>query len=133
MKQRGQLTQNLWRTMWLLSLAYLVFRGAELFADGSGVVLWLLSIAPFSLFLIGVARDSLHWVIWFCLLLLFYFVIAVEAVFARPNNILVVAALADIVLLFSVCTAYIRFRGRELRHVPDHDADLAHDQNLEQE
>ena len=71
--------------------------------------------AEFILFLFGVSRDNLQWIIWYCLLLLFYFVGAVEDVFARPNNLIVVSGLIIIVLLFSVCTAYIRFRGRERR------------------
>ena len=74
-------------------------------------------MAPIILFLFGVARDSLQWLIWYCLLLLFYFVSAVEDVFARPDNLVVVSGLVIVVLLFSVCTAYIRFRGRELRVV----------------
>jgi uncharacterized membrane protein len=115
MTARGQLTSTLWIALWLLSAGYLTFRGGEVFAAGGGFALWLLSMAPLLLFLIGVARDSLQWIIWFCLLLLFYFVVAVEAVFARPNDLLVVGALVDLILLFSVCTAYIRYRGRELR------------------
>jgi uncharacterized membrane protein len=115
MTARGQKTSALWIALWLLSAGYLGFRGGEVFAAGGGLALWLLSMAPLLLFLIGVARDSLQWIIWFCLLLLFYFVVAVEAVFARPNNLLVVGALIDLILLFSVCTAYIRYRGRELR------------------
>ena len=77
--------------------------------------LWLASVTPIILFLFGISRDNLQWIIWYCLLLLFYFVSAVEDVFARPNNLIVVSGLIIIVLLFSVCTAYIRFRGRERR------------------
>ena len=123
MTARGQLTSTLWIALWSLSAGYLAFRGGEVFAAGGGLALWLLSMAPLLLFLIGVARDSLQWIIWFCLLLLFYFVVAVEAVFARPNNLLVVGALIDLILLFSVCTAYIRYRGRELRASADANAD----------
>lgn len=116
---RGQLTNALWIAFWLLTAGYICFRGGEVFAAGGGTALWLLSMAPIMLFLLGVARDSLQWMIWFCLLLLFYFVVGVEAVFARPNNIMVTGALIDLVLLFSVCTAYIRYRGRELRATSD--------------
>ncbi|PDH38076.1 MAG: hypothetical protein CNF01_02320 [Halieaceae bacterium MED-G27] len=119
MTPRGHLTGPLWIALWCLSAGYLSLRGGEVFAAGGGWALWLLSMAPLLLFLVGVARDSLQWIIWFCLLLLFYFVVAVEAVFARPNNLLVVGALADLILLFSVCTAYIRYRGRELRASAD--------------
>ena len=123
MTARGQLTSTLWIALWSLSAGYLAFRRGEVVAAGGGLALWLLSMAPLLLFLIGVARDSLQWIIWFCLLLLFYFVVAVEAVFARPNNLLVVGALIDLILLFSVCTAYIRYRGREIRASADANAD----------
>lgn len=113
--KRGSLTGNLWLFLWVLSFA-LIGQGAfEVIELGGRWPLWLASVAPIILFLFGVSRDNLQWIIWYCLLLLFYFVSAVEDVFARPNNLIVVSGLIIIVLLFSVCTAYIRFRGRERR------------------
>ena len=113
--QRGSLTGNLWWSLWVLSVALISQGALEVIELGGRWPLWVASVAPIILFLFRVARDNLQWIIWYCLLLLFYFVSAVEDVFARPNNVIVVSGLVIIVLLFSVCTAYIRFRGRERR------------------
>mgnify|MGYP002620340475 CR=1 FL=1 len=115
MVPRGKLTQALWQVIWLLSLGLIAQGWLEVSELGARWPVWLLSIAPLLLFLIGVARDNLHWLIWYCLLLLFYFISSVEDVFARPNNLVVVSGLIIVVLLFSACTAYLRFRGREKR------------------
>ena len=113
--KRGSLTGNLWLFLWVLSFALIGQGALEVIELGGRWPLWVASVAPIILFLFGVSRDNLQWIIWYCLLLLFYFVSAVEDVFARPNNLTVVSGLIIIVLLFSVCTAYIRFRGRERR------------------
>ena len=115
MTPRGMLTGRLWATLWILSAGLIIQGGLELFELGARWPVWLISIAPLLLFLIGVARDNLHWLIWYCLLLLFYFISAVEDAFARPHNPIVMSGLVIVVLLFSVCTAYLRFRGREKR------------------
>lgn len=115
--ERSALTRKLWLSLWLLSAALIAQGALEVVQLGARWPLWLASVAPIILFLFGVARDSLQWIIWYCLLLLFYFVSAVEDVFARPNDLVVVSGLVIVVLLFSVCTAYIRFRGRERRVV----------------
>ena len=113
--KRGSLTGNLWLFLWVLSFALIGQGALEVIELGGRWPLWVASVAPIILFLFGVSRDNLQWIIWYCLLLLFYFVSAVEDVFARPNNLIFVSGLIIIVLLFSVCTAYIRFRGRERR------------------
>lgn len=115
MMPRGKLTSRLWILIWVLSVALITQGALEVFELGARWPVWLLSVAPLLLFLIGVSRDSLHWLIWYCLLLLFYFISAVEDTFARPNNPIVVSGLVIVILLFSACTAYIRFRGREKR------------------
>ncbi len=115
--ERSSLTRRLWLSLWGLSAALIAQGALEVVEFGARWPLWLASMAPIILFLFGVARDSLQWIIWYCLLLLFYFVSAVEDIFARPNNWVVVSGLVIVVLLFSVCTAYIRFRGRERRVV----------------
>ena len=113
--KRGSLTGNLWLSLWVLSVALIGQGALEVIELGGRWPLWVASVAPIILFLFGVSRDNLQWIIWYCLLVLFYFVSAVEDVFARPNNLIAVSGLIIIVLLFSVCTAYIRFRGRERR------------------
>ena len=115
--ERGSLTGHLWVSLWVLSAALIGQGALEVIELGGRWPLWLASVAPIILFLFGVSRDNLQWIIWYCLLLLFYFVSAVEDVFARPNNIIVISGLVIIVLLFAVCTAYVRFRGRERRAV----------------
>ena len=115
MTPRGKLTGRLWATLWILSAGLIIQGGLEVFELGARWPVWLISIAPLLLFLIGVARDNLHWLIWYCLLLLSYFISAVEDAFARPHNSIVISGLVIVVLLFSVCTAYLRFRGREKR------------------
>ena len=115
--ERGSLTRTLWLSMWALSAALIGQGALEVLELGGHWPLWLASVAPIILFLFGVSRDSLQWIIWYCLLLLFYFVSAVEDVFARPNNLIAVSGLVIVVLLFSVSTAYIRFRARERRTV----------------
>ena len=122
MMPRGALTGRLWVIIWVLSLALIAQGALEVFELGARWPVWLLSVAPLLLFLIGVARDSLHWLIWYCLLLLFYFISAVEDTFARPQNVIVVSGLVIVVLLFSACTAYIRFRGREKRALEESDS-----------
>ena len=109
------MTGKLWLALWILSGALIGQGALEVIELGARWPLWLASVTPIILFLFGVSRDSLQWMIWYCLLLLFYFVSAVEDVFARSNNLIVVSGLVIVVLLFSVCTAYIRFRGRERR------------------
>jgi len=114
MMERGVLTGWLWIALWVLSGA-LVLQRLELLQLGARWPVWVLSVLPLLVFLVGVAKDNLVWLIWYCLLLLFYFISAVEDTFARPNNIIVVSGLVITVLLFCVCTAYLRFRGREKR------------------
>ena len=115
MMERGFLTRWLWIALWVLSGALVLQGGLELLQLGARWPVWVLSVLPLLVFLVGVAKDNLVWLIWYCLLLLFYFISAVEDTFARPNNIIVVSGLVIIVLLFCVCTAYLRFRGREKR------------------
>jgi len=115
MIERGVLTGWLWIALWVLSGALVLQGGLELLQLGARWPVWVLSVLPLLVFLVGVAKDNLVWLIWYCLLLLFYFISAVEDTFARPNNIIVVSGLVITVLLFCVCTAYLRFRGREKR------------------
>ena len=115
MIERGVFTGWLWIALWVLSGALVLQGGLELLQLGARWPVWVLSVLPLLVFLVGVAKDNLVWLIWYCLLLLFYFISAVEDTFARPNNVIVVSGLVITVLLFCVCTAYLRFSGREKR------------------
>ena len=88
MMERGVLTRWLWIALWILSGALVLQGGLELLQLGARWPVWVLSVLPLLVFLVGVAKDNLVWLIWYCLLLLFYFISAVEDTFARPNNCL---------------------------------------------
>ena len=112
---RGRLNFALWSVMWLSWLGFV----AQLAADVerfSGT--WLLSglrSAPLLFFLWAAFTDSMRLFIWFELVLLFYFISAVEAAFAYQADVLSIAGLALVVINFTACMLYIRYRGRELR------------------
>ena len=112
---RGRLTSALWILLWLAWLGFL----AQQAADGerlSGTRLLIgLRGAPLVFFLWAALTDSMRLFIWFELVLLFYFISAVEAAFAYQADILSIAGLALVVINFTACMLYIRYRGRELR------------------
>ena len=68
-----------------------------------------------TLFSLGGDTRFSQAVYWFDLILLFYFISAVEAVFAYQADGLSVAGLTLVVTLFISCMLYIRYRGRETR------------------
>ena len=70
---------------------------------------------PLLCFLWAATLDSPKLFIWFDLILLFYFISAVEAVFAYQADGLSVAGLTLVVTLFVSCMLYIRYRSREIR------------------
>ena len=69
--KRGAVTGALWLSIWVLSLALIAQGAIEVLQLGARWPVWLVSISPLLLFLVGVAHDSLQWLIWYCLLLLF--------------------------------------------------------------
>ena len=112
---RGRLTSALWILMWLTWLGFVAQQAADV-ARFSGT--WLLiglRGAPLVFFLWAALTDSMRLFIWFELVLLFYFISAVEAAFAYQADILSIAGLALVVINFTACMLYIRYRGRELR------------------
>ena len=79
---RGRLTLSLWSLMWLTWLGFVAQQAADV-ERFSGT--WLLSglrSAPLLFFLWAAFTDSMRLFIWFELVLLFYFISAVEAAFA---------------------------------------------------
>ena len=114
-QKRGQLSQALWWLMWLSWFGLLVHQAADVERFAGTWALTGLRCLPLLCFLWAVTRDSLKLFIWFDLILLFYFISAVEAVFAYQADGLSVAGLMLVVTLFISCMLYIRYRGRETR------------------
>ena len=112
---RGGLTRSMWWLMSLTWLGLLLQQSADVERFSGTLALVGLRCLPLFLFLWCVSRDSLRLLIWYELVLLFYFISAVEAVFAYQGDWLSVAGLVLVVLQFTFCLIYIRYRGREMR------------------
>ena len=112
---RGRLTSALWILMWLTWLGFVAQQAADVERFSGTWLLIGLRGAPLVFFLWAALTDSMRLFIWFELVLLFYFISAVEAAFAYQADILSIAGLALVVINFTACMLYIRYRGRELR------------------
>ena len=112
---RGRLTSALWILMWLTWLGFMAQQAADVERFSGTWLLIGLRGAPLVFFLWAVLTDSMRLFIWFELVLLFYFISAVEAAFAYQADLLSIAGLALVVINFTACMLYIRYRGRELR------------------
>ena len=115
---RGRLTSALWILMWLTWLGFVAQQAADVERFSGTWLLIGLRGAPLVFFLWAALTDSMRLFIWFELVLLFYFISAVEAVFAYRADILSIAGMALVVINFTACILYIRYRGRELRGAP---------------
>ena len=114
-ESRGRLTSALWSVMWLTWLGFVAQQAADVERfSGTWMLIWLRG-APLVFFLWAALTDSMRLFIWFELVLLFYFISAVEAAFAYQADVLSIAGLVLVVINFTACMLYIRFRGRELR------------------
>ncbi len=114
-QKRGHLSQVLWWLMWLSWFGLLVQQAADIERFAGTWALTGLKCLPLLCFLWAAIRDSPKLFIWFDLLLLFYFISAVMAVFAHQADGLSIAGLTLVVMLFVSCMLYIRFRSRETR------------------
>ena len=112
---RARLTSALWILMWLTWLGFVAQQAADVERFSGTWLLIGLRGAPLVFFLWAALTDSMRLFIWFELVLLFYFISAVEAAFAYQADILSIAGLALVVINFTACMLYIRYRGRELR------------------
>ena len=101
--------------MWVTWLGLLVQQAADVERFAGTWALVGLRCLPLLIFVWFSLRDSLRLLIWYELVLLFYFISAVEAAFAYQADTLSVTGLALVVIQFTVCMLYIRYRGRELR------------------
>ena len=104
--------------MWLTWLGFVAQQAADVERFSGTWLLIGLRGAPLVFFLWAALTDSMRLFIWFELVLLFYFISAVEAAFAYQADILSSAGLALVVINFTACMLYIRYRGRELRGAP---------------
>tara|TARA_B100000035_G_scaffold158556_1_gene135156 strand:- start:639 stop:1010 length:372 start_codon:yes stop_codon:yes gene_type:complete len=112
---RGRLTSTLWILMWLTWLGFVAQQAADVERFSGTWLLIVLRGAPLLFFLWAAFTDSMRLLIWFELVLLFYFISAVEATFAYQADALSIAGLALVIINFTACMLYIRYRGRELR------------------
>ena len=112
---RQTMSQLLWIAVWALLLIY----GAQLVWDVARFAapwpMWVLRLLPLVLFVPSIARDNLRAVVWLCFVLLFYFISAVELVFATPDDPVAIWGVTAVVLLFVVAALYIRVRSPEQR------------------
>ena len=112
---RGRLNFALWSVMWLTWLSFVAQQAADVERfSGTWMLIWLRG-APLVFFLWAAFTDSMRLFIWFELVLLFYFISAVEAAFAYQADVLSISGLVLVVINFTACMFYIRYRGRELR------------------
>lgn len=111
--------QNASRLLWMAVWALLLIYGAQLVWDVARFAapwpMWVLRLLPLILFVPSIARDNLRAVVWLCFVLLFYFISAVELIFAAPEDPVAIWGVSAVVLLFVVAAMYIRVRGPEQR------------------
>ena len=101
--------------MWLTWLGFVAQQAADVERFSGTWLLVGLRSAPLVFYLWAAFTDSMRLFIWFELLLLFYFISVVEAAFAHQADVLSIAGLVLVVINFTACMLYIRYRGRELR------------------
>lgn len=112
---RGGLTGSLWIAMWMTWIALLLQQAADVERFSGTWALTGLRCAPLIFYLWAAMKDGLRLFIWYELILLFYFISCVEAVFAYRGDTLSIVGLTLVVIQFNCCMLYIRYRGRELR------------------
>lgn len=115
MTERGNVTRILWTLHWL---AWLILLGLQIFNQarfGAPWPLWVVLALPLVIFAPAMSRDNSRGMIWYCFVLLFYFIRIVEFVFAQPADGIARALLLSVVSSFLLTVLYIRFRGRERR------------------
>ncbi len=115
MSRRSGLSQGLWLSMWVLWIALAGQQVVDVARFDAPWPVWLLRVVPLLLFMPSVLRGSLRAVIWLCFVLLFYFISAVELLFAQPDDGIAIIGVSAVVGVFIAAAFYIRTRGRELK------------------
>ena len=114
MSPRGSKAKIFHLLFWLVLLGFILQQVLSELRFNATPQLLVVQLLPLVIFLPGIARDNLRSFIWLSFVVLAYFVWAVLALFARPDDGLSVAGVVLLVLLFIVTALYIRYRGREL-------------------
>lgn len=103
------------RLTWLSWSALLLLQAVDAWTHEAPWFIWAVKLIPLLLFLPGMLKDNLRSFIWLCFVCLGYFLILVQRIFAQPDNLLVIAGLVAVVVLFIAAMMYVRWRARELR------------------
>jgi uncharacterized membrane protein len=103
------------RLTWLSWSTLLLQQAADAWVHQAPWFIWVLKVLPLLLFLPGMLNDNLRSFIWLCFVCLGYFLVLVQRIFAQPDNLLVIAGLVAVVILFIASMMYVRWRARELR------------------
>lgn len=111
------------RLTWLSWSALLLQQSADAWMHQAPWFIWTLKVLPLLLFLPGMLKDNLRSFIWLCFVCLGYFLVLVQRIFAQPDNLLVIAGLTAVVILFVTSMMYVRWRARELRETVAAEAD----------
>jgi len=114
MSPRGSTTKIFHLLFWLALLGFILQQVLSELRFNATPQLLVIQLLPLVIFLPGIARDNLRSFIWLSFVILAYFVWAVLALFARPDDGLSIAGVVLLVMLFMVTALYIRYRGREL-------------------
>jgi uncharacterized membrane protein len=103
------------RLTWLSWSLLVVLQAVDAWMLQAPWFIWAVKIFPLLLFLRGMLKDNLRSFIWLCFVCLGYFLVLVQRIFAQPDNPLVIAGLASVVILFIAAMLYVRWRAQELR------------------
>ena len=114
MSPRGSTTKIFHLLFWLALLGFILQQVLSELRFNATPQLLVVQLLPLIIFLPGIARDNLRSFIWLSFVVLAYFVWAVLALFARPDDGLSIAGVVLLVMVFMVTALYIRYRGREL-------------------
>ena len=114
MSPRGSKAKIFHLLFWLALLGFISQQVLSELRFNATPQLLVVQLLPLVIFLPGIARDNLRSFIWLSFVVLAYFVWAVLALFARPDDGLSIAGVVLLVMLFMVTALYIRYRGREL-------------------
>ncbi len=81
--------------------------------DTAHWVIWWLHMLPLLMFVIGLLKQNVRTYVWLCFVMLGYFLLAVQNVFAR-QTVLAMIEVALIVIMFIAAMLYVRWRSRAL-------------------